>query len=202
MELEEMKSLWQQNKAEVSIRINKVDIHAKLRSSLDKVRIKNLLSIIFMSLTTPVIILLVVIPHLKNDDSVIYYLGLVSFFTAIIISYAAYVYYYIRLLKMDTTHSIFDTQKEITRLEIFKRKLHKWSYITLPFLFVAAFKIFGVNINKSLGTESIIMLLLIAIIGIVSYVVRMKVVLPGEFRDLKSQLDEMEEEEKNLSDKK
>lgn len=193
MEFDEIKGCWQEEGKRISenVRINKDASFQKLRSSFEKVRIRRLFHLIVMCISVPLILVLIVFPRLKNDGTMWFYISLITFFTPIIISFFAYIYYYIRLQKIDFSASLQKAQKEILCLEIFEKRLSISGYIIVPIITLCTFKIFGIPFNQ----KAILFIVLIAISMIVGAFTRLKVLIPKEYSKVKSYLEDMKKEE-------
>jgi len=191
MEINEIKGCWKEEGKRISgnVKVNKDASFKNLRTSLDRVRIRRLFRLIQMCVVIPLILVLIVFPHMKNDDSTLFYLALTSFILPILLFFSTYVYYYICLLKIDFSESLMEAQKEIFRLEILEKKLNIVGLIIVPILTLSTFKIFGIPCKP----EAIIMMVLIAVTMVASYIIKMKVLIPKEYSKVKSYLDEMEE---------
>lgn len=195
MEFDEIKSYWKEENKRISenVKVNKNVSFQKLRSSFDRVRIRRLFHVVLMCIAVPLILVLLVFPRLKNDNTMLFYLGLISFMVPILFFFSTTLYYYICLLKIDFTESLVKAQKEILRLEIFEKKLNVLGLIIIPFITLGTFKIFGLPFNQN----AVLMIVLIALTMIFSYIVKVKVLIPREYRKVKSYLDEIEEDGSN-----
>ena len=192
MELEEMKTLWQTGNLETSIKINRQNMHTKLQSSLDKVRINELLRLLLWAIVTPSVLVMIA-SRIKNDGTLQFYLGLIAFFVPLIFLFVLNVYNYICLLKIDISKPMILIQKELVRMELLKRKLNQWGYAFVPVVLWGMFVIYGLSFFKK---ESYIFLLLVVLFALIGGFVKFKVVLPREFKNIKAQLDEIEAAEK------
>lgn len=193
MNIDEIKGYWKEEGIRISgnVKINKDASFKKLHSSFNKVKIRRLFHLIQMCVSVPLIYALIVFPRMRNDGSVLFYLALVSFIVPILFSFIYYIYYYIRLLKIDFSESIFKAQKEIYHLEMFDKKLNLLGLIIVPIVSLSAFKIFGIPFT----TEAIIMLVLIAVIMVFSFIMKLKILIPKEYSKVKLYLDEMKDNE-------
>jgi hypothetical protein len=195
MEIDEIRSCWKEEGRRISenVKINRDASFQKLRSSFDKVRIRRLFHLIQMCIAVPLILVLIVFPRLKNDGSDLFYLALGSFILPILFFFSTYIYYYICLLKIDFTASLLKAQKEILRLERMERKLNVVGLFIVPIVTLSTFKIFSLPFKQ----EAVIMLVLIALTMVISYMVKIKILIPKEYRKVKSYLEEMEEDGEN-----
>ena len=194
MEIDKIKDLWKEEDKRISenVKINKDASFQKLRSSFEKVRIRRLIYLVQMCVFVPLVLALIAFPHLKNDESGMYYLSLAAFIVPITFSFFYYIYYYICLLKIDFTESIFKAQKEIYRLERFDKRLNWLGLIIVPVVTLSTFKIFGIPF----GQKAIIMIILIVLTMIFSFIAKLKVLIPKEYSKIKSYLEEMSENDK------
>ena len=194
MEIEEIKNCWKEEERQIAekMKVNKEASFKKLRTSFERIKIKRFYQVTLMCISTPLIILFVVFPHVKNDGSLLFYLAITFFILPIAVSFIANIYFYTYLLKIDLADSILKTQKEIMRLETFEKKQRNASYMFLPITFLCAFKTFGFTLNK----EVTIMIVFFIIITIIGYIVNLKYLLPRDYRKIKSYLDEIDDVEK------
>jgi len=192
MEIDEIKSLWKEEGKRISgnVRVNKDASFQKLRSSFDRVRIRRLFQLILMCIAVPLILVLIVFPRMKNDDSILLYLSLISFVVPIVFFFFYYIYYYICLLKIDFTASLLRAQEEIYRLERFDKRLNWLGLIIVPIVTLSAFKNLGIPWNE----KAIMMMVLIGLIMIFSFIIRLKILIPKEYSKVKSYLEEMNED--------
>ena len=107
-------------------------------------------------------------------------------------SFIYYIYYYICLLKIDLTDSVLKTQKEILRLETSEKKRIITSYIIFPLTVLSMSKVVGIPFNK----DAIPIFIFMGAVAIVGYIIRVKRILPNEYRKIKSYLGEIEETDK------
>ncbi len=193
MEIDEIKNYWKEEGRRISenVKVNRDVSFQKLRSSFNKVRIRRLLYIVQMCIFVPLILALVVFPRLKNDHTVLFYLAVISFVVPILFFFSTSIYYYICLLKIDFTMSLVKAQKEILRLEMFEKKLNVLGLIVIPLVTLSTFKISGISFNR----EAILMIALIILTMIISYIMKIKILIPREYRKVKSYLDEIENED-------
>ncbi|MDR2914617.1 MAG: hypothetical protein LBV74_07285 [Tannerella sp.] len=193
MEIDEIKNYWKEEDRRISenVKINRDVSFQKLRSSFDKVRIRRLFYIVQMCILVPLILALVVFPRLKNDHTILFYLSVISFVVPILFFFSTSIYYYICLLKIDFTVSLVKAQKEILRLEMFEKKLNVLGLIVIPLVTLSTFKNFGIPFNW----EAMLMIALIVLTMIISYIVKIKVLISREYRKVKSYLDEIANEE-------
>lgn len=195
MEIEELKKYWKKEDKRIaeSVKVNKNISHEKLRSSFKRIKVRRLIFLILPYIYIPLIFVFIVLPHLKNDGSVSFYLSFAFFSMSLIISYVVNLYYYIRLLKIDYTESVLQIQKEILGIEIFERKFHITSYFLVPFVLLAALRMFG-SIT-ALNQTTIVFILLTIVFTIIGYFIKVKIMLPREYHKIKSYLDEIEKTE-------
>ncbi|WP_165041855.1 hypothetical protein [Dysgonomonas sp. ZJ709] len=191
MELEEIKSRWHETDDSISksIKINRNVMHEKLRQSFSKLKIKRLLLLLMSCITVPLVLVMIVYPRIVNDGSAWFYISLISFFTPIIVTFIAQIYYYTCLLKIDFTEPILKTQKTILKLESFEKKLNVCVFIICPIIIIGAFKIFNISISK----DSILFMVLIALSMIISTYIRLRITIPKEFKKIKTHLSELED---------
>jgi hypothetical protein len=115
----------------------------------------------------------------KNERTIIFY----AFFIQI--------YYSISLLKIDFSESLVNTQKEILHLELFEKRLNILGLFLVPIVVLSMFKIFSSSFNQ----EQIIMTVLIVLILIISFIAKMKYLIPKKYGKLNTYLDDMEKNE-------
>ena len=194
MEINEMKNFWKEEERRISekVEINKEASYKKLRSSFDKVKIRRFFQIVFWSIFTPLALVFVAFPQMNNDGTFAFYLAFTFFMVFTVASFIVYIYYYICLIKIDLTDSILKTQKEILRLETFEKKLTTTAYIIVPLIALCIFKTIGFSL---INQDAILFIALIGVFAIIGYIVRVKHILPREYRSVKSFLDEIDETE-------
>ncbi|MDR3140981.1 MAG: hypothetical protein LBU37_04570 [Tannerellaceae bacterium] len=193
MEIDEIKNCWKEEDKRISenVRINRNVSFRKLHSAFEKVRIRRLLRLVQMCIFVPLILVLIVLPRLKNDGSALFYLGFVSFIIPVLFFFIYAIYYYICLLKIDFTVSLVKAKMEILRLERIDKRLNLSRFVIVPVVTFSVFKIFGIP----LGQEAVIMLALIGLTMIAGFIKR-KGLIPKEYGKLKSSWEELEEDEK------
>jgi hypothetical protein len=193
MEIDEVKNCWKEEGKRISgsIKINRNASFQKLHSAFEKIRIQRLLRLVLMCIAVPLILALIVFPRLKNDGSVLFYLGLVCFIVPVMFFFIYAIYYYICLLKIDFTASLVKAKVEILRLERIDKKLNLLGLVFVPVVTFGTFKIFGIPLKQ----EAFIMLALIGLIMIASFIVKLKGLIPKEYNKLKSSWEELEEED-------
>ena len=195
MKIDEIKNIWKEENKRISknVKVNKDVSFKKLRSSFDKVRIRRLFQLVLMCIVVPLILVLIVFPRMKNDGSMLFYVALASFAAPIIFFFATYIYYYICLLKIDFSEPLVKAQKEILRLEVFEKKLNRLGLIIMPIVTLSTIKIFSIPYTQ----EAVAMIVLIVFTMVVSYIVKMKALIPKEYSKVKSYLDEIERDEES-----
>jgi hypothetical protein len=194
MEIDEVKNYWKEEDKRISenIKINRNASFQKLHSAFEKVRIWRLIHLVQMCIAVPLILALIVFPQLKNDGSALFYPGFVCFIVPVMFFFIYAIYYYICLLKIDFTTSLVKAKMEILRLERIDKKLNLSGLVLVPIVTFGAFKIFGIPLKQ----EAVIMLALIGLTMIVSFIIKLKGLIPKEYSKLKSSWEELEEEEK------
>lgn len=194
MKTDEIKNSWKEESNRISnnIKVNREVSFQKLRSSLTKIRIRRLLHLIQMSVVLPLLFVLLVFPRLRNDGTNLFYIALISFISLIVILFIYHVYYYICLLKIDFSESMLKAQKEMIRLERLDYKLYWLRFINIPVILLCVFKIFAIPLKQHV----IIMIILVALVMIISTVIKFKKTGFKEYNAIKYYLDEIESEEK------
>ena len=200
MEIDEIRNCWKEEDKRISthVKINRNASFEKLRSSFDKIRIRRLIHLVLMCATVPLIFVLIVFPQMKNDGSAGFYAALASFSGLIAFLFLYHIYYYICLLKIDFAVSIVKAQKEILRLELFDKRLNGLRFIFVPAVMVCVFKIFGIPMGRIFGKEmegnTVVMLVVIGVVMVVSAIVKLKILIPREYKEVKTFLEELEED--------
>ncbi|MDL2299128.1 hypothetical protein LJC21_00275 [Bacteroides sp. OttesenSCG-928-E20] len=191
MELNELKEYWKEEDKRISanIKVNKEASMHKLRSSLDRIRIRRLINLVLSCLFVPTVFSISLFPNMKNDGTILFYVALASFIVPILFAICYSIYYTICLLKIDFSVSVLKSQQTIARLQRFDKKLNVMGLIVAPIVFLSTFKIFNLPFNE----QMIALLLLMLAMLITGFVVRLKVLIPGEYRQVKANLKELEE---------
>lgn len=190
MELNEFKECWKEEGKRISesVKVNQDASLQKLRSSLNRVRIRKLVNLVLSCLFVPTVFAIMLFPNLKNDGTVMFYVSLAAFIVPIVFTLGYSVYYYICLLKIDFSESVLKAQKEIARLQGFDKRLNVIGLIIAPIVFLSTFKLFNLPFNG----QMIVMMLLVLVMLIVGFVLRLKVLIPKEYSKVKANLDELE----------
>jgi|GEM_PF-963565 len=198
MEIEELRNSWKKEDKRItkSVKINKEISCKKLRLLFNRVKVKKIIFLILPYIYVPIIFAFVIFPHIKNDGSIWFYLSFTFFLMSIIISYAVNLYYFFRLKKIDYTKSVLQIQKEILHMEISEKKWHIISYLLVPFILLAALRMFG-RIT-SLNPTTIIFILLAIVFFVIGSFIKIKIILPKEYYKIKSYLNKIEELENDL----
>jgi hypothetical protein len=193
MEIKEIKDLWKEEGKRITenVKVNKDASLTKLRSSFNKIRIVQLFRLVFNSLSVPLIIVLIIFPKMKNDNSILFYVALASFLLLIFYAFFIQIYYNISLLKIDFSKSLVKTQKEILHLELFEKRLNILGLFFVPIAVLSMFKIFNFSFNQ----EQIIMTVLIVLILFISFIAKMKYLIPKKYGELNTYLDDIEKNE-------
>lgn len=190
MEIEELRRYWslEDKRIAESVRVNRNVSHKKLRASFHRIKVKRLILLTLPCIYIPVIFASIA---MKNDGTVGFYLSVLFFSAAVATAYAMNLYYYIRLSKIDYAEPVLQIQKEIVRLEIFDKRWHVIAYFIVPLVLAAALRMFGGPIISDRTT--LLFCLFALVFLVVGYFVKVNKMLPGEYRKVKSYLDEMEE---------
>jgi ABC-type polysaccharide/polyol phosphate export permease len=197
MEIDKIKKCWKEEDRRISenININKKASFQKLHSSYNRIRAWRLVRIIQWCIVIPLFFVLAIFPNMKNDGSTLFYIALVLLILITLSFCISYIYHYVYLSKIDFAGSISEVQKKIFHSEMLDKKIYLFRFIFLLIAFLCAFKIFGVS---SLESEKIMITALIAFMMIYTLIVRLKFIIPKEYSNIKSSLDEMGEgEERN-----
>ena len=193
MEIKEIKDLWKEEGKRITenVKVNKDASLSKLRSSFNKIRIVQLFRLVFNSITVPLIIVLIIFPKMENDNSILFYAALASFLSIILYAFFIQIYYNINLQKIDFSESLVKTQKEILHLEVFEKRLNILGLFLVPIAVLSMYKIFSFLFNQ----EQIIMTVLIVLILIISFIAKMKYLIPKKYGELNTYLDDIEKNE-------
>jgi len=194
MEFEEIKKHWKTEDQYIqkSIKTDKSISHKRLRISFNRIKMKKIILLLLPLIYLPLLFILIILPGLKNDGSLGFYTSLIFFSATIVVSFAVNVYSYIRLYKIDHTQSVIHMQKKILSLEIFDKKWHITAYCLVPFLFLALLKMFG---RLIFNQTTVIFIVLLSIAVLIGYIVKIKIMLPREYRKIKSFLEEIDNRE-------
>jgi len=193
MEIKEIKDLWKEEGKRITenVKVNKDASLSKLRSSFNKIRIVQLFRLVFNSITVPLIIVLIIFPKMENDNSILFYAALASFLSILLYAFFIQIYYNINLQKIDFSESLVKTQKEILHLEVFEKRLNILGLFLVPIAVLSMYKIFSFSFNQ----EQIIMTVLIVLILIISFIAKMKYLIPKKYGELNTYLDDIEKNE-------
>ena len=195
MEIDKIKGYWKEEDARISenVRFNRQVSFRKFRSSFHRIRIWRFVRIAQWFVFMPLLLVWGILPHMKNDGSVLFYVAFAALMVIMLSFCISYIYHYICLSRIDMTGSISDVQQQVARLE----KLDKWIYlfrfVFLGGAFLCAYKLFG---SPSFGPGKITELALIGFILLYTLIVRVKFRIPKEYAPVKSSLDQAERETK------
>ena len=194
MEWTELQALWQQYDARIAenTRINKEVLKRMLRTKPERrinwVTIQTGANIFLM----PVVLLLIftLVPlNIKFNHGLVPYLGLFLYGGIMLFAYCWSIKYFMLLRKVDFTHSVSATRKNLKQLEKFYTKILKLGYLLVPVAFIGVFMMS----NMPIFTKSTIApLSLVIVVMVVSmyYKFRWK---NWWFGKLNTELDEIEQ---------
>lgn len=194
MEIDNIKECWKDESKRISenVNINRKVSFQKLHSSFNKIKVWRLIRIVQWCVVVPFFFVLIIPPHIKNDGSILFYVAFVLLILIMISFCISYIYHYLNLSKIDLTEPISKVQKKIYRLEILDKRIYIFRFISMMIAFLCAFKIFG---TPSIEPGKMTIIALIIFIMIYTLIVRLRFQIPKEYTQVKSCLDEMENEE-------
>src|SRR6056297_786335 len=192
MELSELKEMWQQNDKKLSenTRINKEILKQMLISKPEKrilwEKVKTGVNLIL-----PIaLILLILVPNIQYRSSIDFYIGILLFGTVSSLIYYWTVRYYMLVHDINFASSVTLIKKNIKKLEKYKIKLKKLSYVLMPFGITGIFLMGKIPL---LSTKSILPVTLIVLVMIVSIYYTFKYPIVEQFRKLDSEIQALEE---------
>lgn len=195
MEIEELRNYWKKENKRITqnVQVNKEILSKKLRSAYKRTKMKRLITLLLPLLYLPLIFAFILIPHVKNDGSFGFYLSFAFLVISVIGTYGVNMYYYVRLFTLDHTQPVLRMQQEVLRLETSDKRFHRTTYFFVPFVLLAFLRIFDL---WSPNRVTLLLFLFSIVCTIIGYFVKVKRILPDEYRQVKSYLNEMEEAEK------
>lgn len=195
MEIEELRNYWrtENNRISQHVQVNKEILPQKLRSAYKRTKVKRLITLLLPLIYLPSIFAFILIPHVKNDGSFGFYLSLAFLVVSVIGTYGVNMYYYVRLCTLDHTQPLLRMQQEVLRLEASDKRFHRTTYFLAPFVLLAFLRIFDL---LSPNRITLLLFLFSIVCTTIGYFVKVKRILPDEYRQVKSYLNEKEEAER------
>ncbi|MBN1789817.1 MAG: hypothetical protein JW830_04925 [Bacteroidales bacterium] len=196
MELAELQIMWKQydNKLSETTRLNKEILkrmlQAKPEKRLNGIRIKAAFNLILPL----VLISLVLLPGVQFRNEIDFYFGILLFGTVYILFYLWAVKYFLLTGKVDFTEPVVQIRKSVRQMEKYKIKITRLGFFLIPFGMIGVFLMSKIPI---ISKSSIFPLALIVVVFIGSVYFTFKYQIFEQFKKINSELDEIEQLERN-----
>lgn len=195
MELAELQEMWNQHDKNIqeNTRINKEILKnilvEKNEKKLSWVRLTAIINLIL-----PIAILtILLIPRVEFSTEISFIIGAGLFAFVFVLFYFWSFQYFLKVSGIDFRSSITNTKKDLAELEKYKFKVSKLKYILIPFAGIGIFIMAEIPLFSK---ESVMPLLLIAIVMLISIYFTFKFSIVGFFRKINKEIAELEKLEK------
>lgn len=194
MDFEELQYLWQQyDKKLFDNNLVIKEILRKMLRSNSRKRLNWMKLKAGFNLIAPIIFLLIIVPRVEFRNEIGFYVGLLIFVSLLTASYSWAIRYYLLIGRIDFRNPITEIKKDLLSIEKFKIKITRGGYILSPFALIATFLTFNIPV---LTKNSILPVILVFVVFIISIYVTFKYSIPGQFRKLNLELEDIERLEK------
>jgi hypothetical protein len=192
MELTELKNIWNKSDKKISNNtdLNKEILKKLILSKSEKKINWSKIKIGFNLIAPLAIIIFVLIPNIDYRVEIGFYIGVLLFGLFYGLFYYWEIKYYILLKNIDFQKPITTIKNDLKRIEKFKVKLTKFSFILSPIALIGIFLLGNISI---LSSDSIIPISLIIIVMMISIYFTFRFSIFGYFKKLNAEINEIEQ---------
>lgn len=190
MELAELKKLWIQydNRISENTRINKEVLKTIIKSKTEnKINWIKLKAIFNLLIPIPMIIYIIIDVEYRMEAD--FFIGCILFGICFTITYIWAVKYYTLIDKIDFLNPITKIKNDINRLEKFKLKITKITFIIAPFFIIGIFLFAGIPFFSK---KMILFYSLMLLVAILSLYLKKKYGIFEQLKKINSEIDEIE----------
>ncbi len=198
MEWTEMQAMWQQYDVRLAenTRINKEILRRMLSTKPERrvswVKLQMIGNIFLMPIIT---LLFLTLSPVKFNHGLALYLGIFLFGSIASWNYYLSIKYFTLLRKIDFTHSVVTTRKDLEQLEKHQTIRLRLTYVLMPIALIGVFLLFDMHIPRPISLYAITPLMLCFVVMIVSLYFKFRW-KNWWFKKLNAELDEIEDLEK------
>ena len=192
MELAELENIWNKSDKKISqnIDLNKKILKKLILSKSEKKINWSKIKIGFNLIAPLAIIIIVLIPNIDYRAEIGFYIGVLLFGLFYGLFYYWEIKYYILLKNLDFQKPIITIKNDLKRIEKFKVKLTKFSFVLSPIALIGIFLLGNIPI---LSSDSIIPISLIIIVMMISIYFTFRFSIFGYFKKLNAEINEIEQ---------